>query len=288
MHTIQTARVKVAGGEIHVRTVGQGPTLLFVHALLVNSHVWDALIPRLASHYTLVMPDLALGAHHYPLEQDADCSLQAHAERIVELARALGGEITLIGNDTGGAIAQLAVLTAPDVFSRLVLLPCDAFDNCPPKAISSVRHLPKIPGALALATAALRSPWIAKSLMTSVVATPLSSAELDTLLGGLRRDPMIRRDLGKVLVNLSPSVTSAAAARLHTYPRPVGLLWSRDDALFPVEHAQRLAALFPDSRLELIDGSRTLMAIDAPDAVAEFICDFVPSDITSAARSATS
>ena len=64
----------------------------------------------------------------------------------------------------------------------------------------------------------------------------------------------IRRDLRRLLGGIKPSQTLDAAARLTSFNRPVLIAWSADDRFFPLEHAERLARLLPDARLEWIEG----------------------------------
>ncbi|MFK8849820.1 alpha/beta fold hydrolase [Streptomyces sp. Ac-502] len=108
-----TAQRETAGGRIDLRYAGQGKTLLCVHGLMVNGHLWDPLVPGLRDQFHIVLPDLPSGGHHTPLEPDADCSLETHAVRVVELARQVPGPIVLVGSDTGGAISQIAVTRSP-------------------------------------------------------------------------------------------------------------------------------------------------------------------------------
>ena len=54
---------------------------------------------------------------------------------IDEVLDALGlDDVTLVGNDTGGALCQLLLADDPSRIGRLVLTNCDAFENFPPKA----------------------------------------------------------------------------------------------------------------------------------------------------------
>lgn len=49
-----------------------------------------------------------------------------------ELVEALDlTDAALVGNDTGGALAQMLVARRPHRIGRLVLVSCDAFDNFP-------------------------------------------------------------------------------------------------------------------------------------------------------------
>jgi pimeloyl-ACP methyl ester carboxylesterase len=56
------------------------------------------------------------------------------------------------------------------------------------------------------------------------------------------------------------------------------IAWSADDAFFPLEDGERLAAALPDARLEVIQGSKTFSMIDQPDALAELIADFAAAN----------
>lgn len=47
------------------------------------------------------------------------------------------------------------------------------------------------------------------------------------------------------------------------------------DVLMPAEHGPRLAALYPNARLEIVNHSGTLIGEDQPERLAELIRDFV-------------
>jgi pimeloyl-ACP methyl ester carboxylesterase len=67
------------------------------------------------------------------------------------------------------------------------------------------------------------------------------------------------------------------------------LAWALDDKLFPLMHAQRLAGLLPDARVETIERSRTFSMIDQPERLATLIGDFVsrPPVVASSSLRAT-
>ncbi|MET0133321.1 MAG: alpha/beta fold hydrolase [Kibdelosporangium sp.] len=273
-----TSRVETPGGPIEIRTVGQGTTVLFVHGLMVNGHVWDPLIDRLRDRFLLVLPDLPLGGHRLALRPDADCGLAAHAERVIEIARQLTGPVVLVGSDTGGAIAQMAVTREPELFDRLVLLPSDAFDNCPPKLLTPMRWLAGVPGAIRGAVFAMRLEVIVRATMKLVSRRRSESAFLDELLGSLRSDRGVQRDFVKLLQGLRPEVTNAVAAELPKFRRPVLIAWSRKDPLFPLEHAHRLAEAFPDASVVIAENSRAFISIDEPEWLADRITEFAGPD----------
>ena len=85
----------------------------------------------------------------------------------------------------------------------------------------------------------------------------------------------IRRDLRRVLAGLHPRHTFEAAERLPSFGKPALIAWSADDRFFPAEHAERLAKLLPDARLEWIEDARTFSPEDRPERLAELIAAFV-------------
>ncbi|HYZ98837.1 MAG TPA: alpha/beta hydrolase [Acidimicrobiales bacterium] len=86
----------------------------------------------------------------------------AQADVVADLVAALGlGDITLVGNDTGGAICQPVVTRHPAAIGRLVLTSCDAFDNCPPRFVRFLVWGSYLPGNAWLIAQAMRSPRFA-------------------------------------------------------------------------------------------------------------------------------
>src|SRR4029079_3927319 len=93
--------------------------------------------------------DLPLGSHRTPMNDGADLSPPGLAKLIADFVAGLGLEdVTLVGNDTGGAICQLVVTRHPERIGRLVLTPCDAYENFLPPAFRYLQWLPPGPRGL--------------------------------------------------------------------------------------------------------------------------------------------
>jgi pimeloyl-ACP methyl ester carboxylesterase len=260
---------------LHYRDHGSGPCIVFVHGLFVNGGVWDDLVPLLTGRRCL-LPDLPLGAHRIPMS-GADLSPPGLAEMIAEFIEQLElQDVTLVGNDTGGALCQILCANRPELVDRLVLTNCDTFENFPPLAFRASYALAgRVPGLITGVGQALRHRllWRAGLAVVPVTMRPLP----DELLAGwfaALRDPRICADLQAVFRGISPKHTLAAAERLATYDRPTLIAWGTRDRLFRVRDAQRLANLLPNARLELIDDSRTYVQIDQPRRLAELMTNW--------------
>ena len=110
------------------------PVALFVHGFLVDSTLWDPVAERLAAAgVRCILPDWPLGSHRTPTDPAAELSPAALGRAVPELLAALDLEgVTLVGNDTGGAVCQLALAGDTTRVGALVLTNCDVFERFPP------------------------------------------------------------------------------------------------------------------------------------------------------------
>lgn len=266
--------VHLDAGTVRYRDEGDGEPLVFVHGALVNGDLWRNVVPRLADEYRCIVPDLPLGAHTVPMAPDADLTPTGIASTLVDFLDALGLQrATFVGNDTGGAFCQLLVADHPERVDQLVLTDCDAFSNFFPPRYRYLQYGARVPGFVYV---------LARLLQLHAVRTgplgygPLSSERiprevLDGFAAAVNGDPGVRRDLRKVLRGVSPSYTTAAAESFPDFERPVLLAWGPDDPVFPFEHARRLAELFPDARVEAIEGANAYVPEDRPERFASVL-----------------
>ncbi len=267
----------LAQGRLRYTDTGSGPPVVFVHGLLVDGRLWDGVVQRLKGRYRVIVIDMPLGSHRVAMNRDADLSPPGLAQLVGDLVGALDlVDVTLVGNDTGGAICQLVAASEPGWLSRLVLTNCDAYENFLPLAFRYLQLLARVPGGMGLVAQAVRFPMVrGLPIAYGWLATRRAPREVeDGWVTPVRADPGIRRDLGKVLRGIARRYTMDAAARLRTVDRPVLLAWGRDDVFFRVALAERLERDLPHARLHLVPGSRTFIPLDAPDRLADLIADF--------------
>jgi pimeloyl-ACP methyl ester carboxylesterase len=277
--------LELTGGPLRAYVRGQGPAIVFVHGLLVNANLWRKVVPGLAKDFRCISLDLPLGSHVVGMP-DADLSPTGLADMIGEAIGALGAEDpTVVGNDTGGGICQVFATRSPERLSRLVLTSCDAFENFPPRFFRNVLAPARIPAVVPLGFAALRMRGARRLPIAFgwLTKRPIDrEAEDSYVLPPLTRRES-RNDLARVLKGLNPSYTLDAAERLASFDKPVLIAWSSEDRFLPPEHAERLATILPDARLEWIEDSRTFSPEDQPARLAELIAGFVREGARAAA-----
>ena len=268
--------VELPQGPIHHCVDGDGPALVFVHGVFVNGNLWRKVVPHLSTNFRCYTPDWPLGSHRHPMALDADLSTPGLGKLVADFCAALDLErVTLVGNDTGGAVCQLVVTNHPERIERLVLTSCDAFEVFPPQPFGFLRRVPSIPGAAFGLAQSMRFSMTRRLpigygwVMTSLPEREVLDSYTQPLL-----DANIRRDAVKVLKGISPDHTLDAARRLRDFRGAVLLAWGGDDKLFPLTLGERLAAAFADARLEVVAGARTFVPEDQPEALAALIQDF--------------
>lgn len=270
--------VALPQGTVHYTDQGSGPTIVFVHGLLVNGSLWGKVVPGLSQNFRCIVPDWPIGSHPEAMKPDADLTPTGLAAIIAGFLDALDlTDVTLVANDTGGAIGQIVVTEHPKRIGRLVLTPCDAFDNFLPPMFRPLQWSARLPILLTATIQLLRIPllrrlplaygWLAKH--------PVERAVTDSWVRPYLSTKGVRRDTAKVLRGISPTYTQTAAAKLSAFDRPTLIVSAPEDRFFPTDHAERLAAILPNARIESVSDSYTFVPLDQPDRLVELIREFV-------------
>lgn len=261
---------------------GEGSPVVFVHGLLTNAHLWRKVVPTIAAAgHRCIAPDWPLGSHSVAVP-DADLTPPGVADLIAEFLEALDlRHVTLVANDTGGAMTQILMARHPERIARVVLTPADSFERFFPPVFVMLPLLARVPGAVWLLTQTLRLRSLQRLPITFgwVSKRPIARDIVDTYLDPSRHDRAIRADLRRFLRTVHKRHTLAAAERLGGFTKPVLLAWATEDKLFPLSLAHRLQQVLPNSRLIEIADSYTFIPEDNPEALIPLILNFIPVDV---------
>jgi pimeloyl-ACP methyl ester carboxylesterase len=270
-------------GRLRYFEAGTGSPIVFAHGLLVNANLWRKVVARLAPEFRCIALDLPLGSHTLQMPADAELTPPGLADLIADALEALALEqVTLVGNDTGGALCQIVVTRRPERIGRLVLTSCDYRDNFPPRMFRYFKPAAAVPGAMKLLMLPMRLRWPRRLPFAFgwLVKRPIDrQAEDSYLLAGMTI-PGVEHDLKRVIKGLDTRYTNEAAERLKEFDKPVLIAWSREDSFFKPAHAERLAQDLPNARLEWIENARSLSPEDEPRRLAELIASFVHAPAT--------
>jgi pimeloyl-ACP methyl ester carboxylesterase len=271
--------VTLPQGTIHYRESGSGPVIVFAHGLLVNGTLWRKVTPLLEDRFRCVVPDLPLGSHREAMRPDADLTPPGTARILADFMAALDlQDVTLVGNDTGGAISQLVAANHPERLGRLVLTPCDAYENFLPPFFRPMQYAAKVPGLLTALVQPVRIRAMQRGPLAFGMLISPDAIDPDVLDAWVRpylNDRGVRRDTIKFLRSISNRYTIEAAEKLREFDRPTLIAWAPEDRFFKLRYAERLAAEIPNARLVRIENARTFVSEDQPERLAEEIGSFV-------------
>ncbi|WP_405164158.1 alpha/beta hydrolase [Nocardia sp. NBC_01499] len=269
--------VDLPGGRIRYYDTGSGAPVVFVHGLLVNANLWRKVVPAIAAAgHRCLSPDWPLGAHSIPVPE-ADLTPTGLADRIADFLTALDlTDVTLVANDTGGAIVQVLLSRSTDRIGRVVLASVDCYDRFLPPPFNILPPIARIPGSIRPVTELLRIRalhplpialgWVAKH--------PVPHDVIDSYLLPSRNSGAIRHDLRRFLKTANRRYTLEAAKHYPEIKIPVLLAWAKDDKLFPISLAERLAKELPNATLRFIEDSYTASPEDQPELLTELILEF--------------
>lgn len=266
-------------GTIQYEDIGDGPPVVFVHGLLVNHLLWRKVTPTLSRNARCIVPDWPLGSHEIPMNPDADLSVEGVAKLVADFIEALDlRDVTLVGNDSGGAISQLVAARHRERIGRLVLTTCDAYEVFPPTEFAYLKLLPVVPGlTAALSQAMLRVPALRRLPMAygSLAKRPIPDDILEQYVAPCANHSGVRRDVAKFTRTVSSKITMKVAEELRAFPHPALLLWTPEDRYFPLTLGERLSQDIPTARLVTIDDAHVFVSEDQPERVSDEIAAFV-------------
>ena len=183
------------------------------------------------------------------------------------LLTALGLEdVTLVGNDSGGALCQLVVTMHSERIGRLVLTNCDAFENFLPPMFRYLQYGAHLPGFLEVMARMIGLRALHRLPVTfgRLSKRPIDPQIVASYLRPALENPLVRRDLRSFLKGISKRYTLEAAQRFASFHKPVLVIWPPEDRLFPLEHGRRLSSLFPNAQLEQIENALTFVSENQP------------------------
>jgi len=271
-----TQYAQTPSGRIAYVEQGEGPVALFVHGVLLNGHLWRHQLAGLADVRRCIALDLlAHGATEIDAAQDV--SVTANARMLREFLDALGiDSVDLVGNDSGGGIAQIFAATYPERVRSLVLTDCDTHDNWPPEAFKPFLAMAASGGLRGALDAMLgdKAIYRAESALGPAYedASAVSDATIETYLRPHVRSEQRTRDLERFLAAFDPVHTLRVEPGLRTLRAPTLIAWGTDDIYFDVAWSKWLADTIPGTRQRIeFDGARIFFPEERPQAFNEAV-----------------
>jgi pimeloyl-ACP methyl ester carboxylesterase len=273
----QLQHVSIHGHDVGYRAEGKGPTLLLVHGIAGSSRAWRYVMPALASHYTVIAPDLI--GHGQSAKPLGDYSLGAYASGMRDLLGVLGVErATIVGQSFGGGVALQMAYQHPECCERLVLVDSGGLG----REVSWVLRLMTLPGTEFLMPVLF--PSVVRERGNDISRTLHKRgirmghiAEMWSAYASLTESANRHAFVRTIRAVIGPGgQTVSAMDRLYLAAQmPTLIVWGDHDTIIPVSHAYAAHEAIPGSRLEIIEGSGHFPHVEAPDRFLDVLVDFI-------------
>jgi pimeloyl-ACP methyl ester carboxylesterase len=251
--TTPTVRsIETPSGRISYAEAGSGPVALFVHGVVLNKHLWRHQLSGLSDIRRCIAVDL-LAHGDTEIEPNQDVSVTANANMLREVLDALRiDQVDLVGNDSGGGIAQIFAALNPNRVRSLTLTDCDTHDNWPPEAFKPFVEMVAAGGLSKMLNAMLADKSIYRSLgaLGPGYERPETATDedIEIYLRPHLRSEQRTRDLERFVGAFDHKHTLAIEPQLRRLKAPTLIVWGTDDVYFPVKWAHWLAEAIPGAK----------------------------------------
>lgn len=262
--------IEIEGRRLAWRSVGEGPPLVLITGYSGAAEGWDPqFLAALGSSFEVLCPDNRGMGDSQLGELDGPLTIDAMAADVEALLDALKiDRLPVAGWSMGGFIAQALAMRAPTRVEALVLLATN-------------------PGG----AAAVPGDPTAFARLTDHSGTPREQAmRLIELLFPSDVVPEMSRRIGDVVAaaraELSPAALAAQQAAIGAWSAegpalpgadspPVLAVCGSEDAVIRPENTERLAARWPNCRVERFEGGGHAFMAQEPERLAALIASFL-------------
>jgi pimeloyl-ACP methyl ester carboxylesterase len=245
---VERSTVSTRFGDIAYVDVGEGPAALFVHGVFLNADLWRKVIAPLQNERRCIAVDLPCHGQTR-VKPDQEVTLPAMADMLAALCDALGlDQVDLVGNDSGGAVAQVFAARHAARLRTLVLTNCDTHDNIPPPNFEQPVQL-AFEGQLAPVIAEMAAnPELARSELGLGAGYEhpenLTEDDIHGYLGPFK-DVEAGRQVERFITSLSPEQLLEAEPALKELRVPTLVVWGTADTFFELSWAYWLRDTIP-------------------------------------------
>lgn len=253
--------------DLNVIEAGHGKPLVILHGLLGSSRNWGGIASRLGETRRVLAVDLPNhGASPWTESMDYP-GMARDVARFIE-DRAGGGPAAVIGHSMGGKAAMMLALTRPELVERLVVV------DIAPVGYSHTF-----------------APYI-KAMRAAPLAQAERRADIEQSMSAIIDDPRVRAFLmqnldgapGRYRWRPNLPVLGAAMEDILAFPRlPDGVHYggpalflhgAESDYVLP-QYEDLIMALFPQARLQVIEGAGHWLHADKPAEFLQAVGDFL-------------
>jgi 3-oxoadipate enol-lactonase len=252
---------EIDGNNTHYQSYGEGPPVVFIHALGGSSNAWHGVMQMMAQHHHVVAMDLR---GHGRSAGKGKFSIEGWAKDVEKLLRHLDlPAATIVGHSMGTLVAQHLAQTSPDCCEHLVLV--GGISYFQPPTADAYRDRADVVEKEGMD--ALVDAWLEGAV------SPQSHATLSGGVG-LLRELFLRNDPANYAKSCR-ALAKAPKIRRDDIGQPTLVLTGAHDRSTPLAMAEELKRSIPVSTVRVLPHVGHWSPIEDPGAVAAAILEFL-------------
>ena len=247
----------IDGAEIYYIDMGDrsAPAIVLIHGFPFSHEMWNPQIEFLKSHFRVIAYDIR--GHGKSDVGDGQYSLELFVDDLIALLDHLQLEkVVLCGLSMGGYIALRAIERNPERFRALIL--CDTTSDADSNeaklrraaSIKTVKRAGVVPYAQEFLKAVLTPQDVQNKL--DLVRAVLSMIESNSSVG----------ICGTLLALAGRTETTPSLPKIQV---PTLILVGKQDKITPPELSEKMHALIPNSKLQILPNAAHLSNLEEPE-----------------------
>jgi pimeloyl-ACP methyl ester carboxylesterase len=258
------------GGRIHVVEMGEGPTLLLIHGVMLSLDVWAPILRRLSSTNRVIA--MSQRGHGHSLGGSEGYGFSRLGQDVTEVLEALDlKDVTLVGHSMGGMVVQRLAARRPVELAqrvkRLVLVATSPGPVIPGRIPVAALHVAE----RVVRRAAKRGRGIFSSDL-GIWLTRIGFGDNPNPEGvELTRQLLSAMDPDVIGDLMSNVADFSIMGRLGAIALPTTVVVGTKDHLTPLRTATRIADAIEGARLEVLNGCGHMVMLERVEKLCALI-----------------
>jgi 3-oxoadipate enol-lactonase len=263
----QAAFLNTQGAPLYYEVAGQGDAILFIHAGIADSRMWDEQYSVFAQRYQVIRYDIrGFGQSQIPAGPFAYYADPANLLRFLKIERA-----HIIGNSFGGKIAIDLALTYPELVKTLTLVAPTVGGTTPSPEVQRFAEEEEAllaKGDLEAATELNLRTWVDGPRRTPEQVSPTVRQRIYEMQYHAFTVP---EPEGAEVLELQPP----AITRLGELHMPTLIITGEYDLSGVLQLAQELARQLPDAQQVMLSDAAHVVSMEQPEQFNQHVLAFL-------------
>ncbi|MCH2082546.1 MAG: alpha/beta hydrolase [Saprospiraceae bacterium] len=261
--------IDVMDMNVHYRINGQGPTLLLVHGTAASLHTWEDWTSQLEKDFQVISLDIPAYGLTGP-HPNRSYKVDNYVEFLSAFAKKLRlDSFSLAGNSLGGLIAWNYAARHPDQIQKLILIDPSGFSQKKPASLAFRLAKNKFSSKI------LRYITPKSLFQKSLKEVYFDESKLKPDLLNRYYDLGLRTGNRQAFIDRANTKQNIDLSRLQRIQAPTLIMWGKQDAWIPVEHAAQFQSAIKNAEVLIYDRAGHIPMEEIPELTVKDAISFL-------------